>query len=116
MPKGGNRSEAIDPCRSGPSPHHRRTLDEAGLPDARIVTSGGLDEYAMADLVAAGAPSLDSAYKLIAYDGRPVMKLLPAKAPYRAPNRSSALAIPATTSPGRQRGQLCAGCPLASVP
>ena len=69
----------------------RRLLDDAGLPEVDVVASGGLDEYAVADLVAAGAPIdvfsvgtrvgvsadapyLDSAYKLAAYDGRPVMK------------------------------------------
>jgi nicotinate phosphoribosyltransferase len=74
----------------------RRMLDDAGLPDARIFASGGLDEYAIADLVARGAPVdaygvgtkmgvsadapyLDSAYKLVAYAGRPVMKLSPGK-------------------------------------
>ena len=74
----------------------RRLLDEAGLPGARIFASGGLDEYAIAGLVAdqapidaygvgtkmgvsADAPSLDSAYKLVAYAGRPVMKLSPGK-------------------------------------
>src|SRR5262249_14886585 len=67
-------------------------LDAAGLPEARIVVSGGLDEYGIEDLVAAGAPVdlfavgtkvgtsadapyLDAAYKLVEYDGRPVMKL-----------------------------------------
>jgi nicotinate phosphoribosyltransferase len=70
----------------------RRLLDEAGLRDARIFASGSLDEYAIAGLVAGGAPIdaygvgtkmgvsadapyLDTAYKLVAYDGRPVMKL-----------------------------------------
>jgi len=70
----------------------RAMLDQAGLADARIVASGSLDEYAIAALAAAGAPVdaygvgtkmgvcadapyLDSAYKLAAYDGRPVMKL-----------------------------------------
>jgi len=70
----------------------RTMLDQAGLTDARIFASGGLDEYAIAALAAAGAPIdaygvgtkmgvsadapyLDSAYKLAAYDGRPVMKL-----------------------------------------
>ena len=70
----------------------RAMLDDAGLADARIFASGSLDEYAIAGLVAAGAPIdaygvgtkmgvsadapyLDSAYKLVAYDGRPVMKL-----------------------------------------
>ena len=74
----------------------RCMLDDAGLADARIFASGGLDEYAIADLVAGGAPIdaygvgtkmgvsadapyLDSAYKLVAYAGRPVMKLSPGK-------------------------------------
>jgi nicotinate phosphoribosyltransferase len=75
----------------------RRLLDEAGLPGARIFASGGLDEYAIAALAAQGAPidaygvgtklavpadapSLDSVYKLVAYAGRPVMKLSAGKA------------------------------------
>jgi nicotinate phosphoribosyltransferase len=75
----------------------RRMLDEGGLPEARIFVSGGLDEHDLARLVAAGAPVdaagvgtrlgvsadapyLDSAYKLVAYDGRPVMKLSEGKA------------------------------------
>ena len=70
----------------------RATLDAAGLATARIVASGGLDEFAVEDLVAAGAPIdvyavgtkvatsadapyLDAAYKLVEYAGRPVMKL-----------------------------------------
>jgi len=70
----------------------RAMLDEAGLGEARIFASGSLDEYAIAGLVAAAAPIdaygvgtkmgvsadapyLDSSYKLVAYDGRPVMKL-----------------------------------------
>jgi len=70
----------------------RRLLDEAGLDQAKIFASGGLDEYAIAGLTAAGAPIdaygvgtkmgvsadapyLDTAYKLTEYDGRPVMKL-----------------------------------------
>ena len=75
----------------------RRMLDAAGLPDVRIFVSGGLDEHAIAQLVADGAPVdgagigtllsvwadapyLDSVYKIVAYDGRPVMKLSPGKA------------------------------------
>ncbi len=75
----------------------RRLLDEAGLPQVRIFVSGGLDEYDLerfaaedAPIDAAGvgtrmgvsadAPSLDSAYKLVAYDGRPVRKLSAGKA------------------------------------
>ncbi|KAB1990275.1 nicotinate phosphoribosyltransferase [Streptomyces triticiradicis] len=74
----------------------RTILDRAGLPDVRIVASGGLDEYAVDDLVCSGAPIdtyavgtrvgvsadapyLDSAYKMVEYDGRPVMKLSSAK-------------------------------------
>lgn len=74
----------------------RRTLDAAGLGRARILASGGLDENEIADLVArkapidayavgtrmgvsADAPSLDSAYKLVEYAGRPMMKLSPGK-------------------------------------
>jgi nicotinate phosphoribosyltransferase len=70
----------------------RGLLDACGMAEARIMASGGLDEYAIADLVrqdapidmygvgtsvgvAADAPNLDSAYKMVAYDGRPVMKL-----------------------------------------
>ncbi|GGV40858.1 nicotinate phosphoribosyltransferase [Actinomadura cremea] len=75
----------------------RRILDEAGMGSARIVASGGLDEHRIAELHAAGAPIdvygvgtrmgvsadapyLDSAYKLVAYGGRPVMKLSAGKA------------------------------------
>jgi nicotinate phosphoribosyltransferase len=74
----------------------RALLDAAGLPDVRIIASGGLDEYAVEDLVrngapvdvfavgtrvgvSADAPYLDSAYKLVEFEGRPVMKLSSAK-------------------------------------
>ena len=74
----------------------RRLLDDAALPDARIFASGGLDEWAIAELAACGAPIdaygvgtkmgvsadapyLDTAYKLVSYAGRPVMKLSPGK-------------------------------------
>ncbi|HXV93481.1 MAG TPA: nicotinate phosphoribosyltransferase [Pseudonocardia sp.] len=75
----------------------RRILDDAGLERARIVASGGLDEYALEELLTTGAPIdvlavgtkvgtsadtpyLDAAYKLVEYDGRPVMKLSAGKA------------------------------------
>lgn len=75
----------------------RAILDRAGLPGVRIVASGGLDEHAIARLVAAAAPidvfgvgsrlgappdapALDMAYKLTEVDGRPVMKLSSGKA------------------------------------
>jgi nicotinate phosphoribosyltransferase len=82
----------------------RAVLDGAGLPQVRIFASGGLDEVAVDRLVRAGAPidafgvgtrigvsadapSLDSAYKLVEYDGRPMMKLSSNK----------------TTAPGRKQ-------------
>jgi len=65
----------------------RRVLDDAGLRDAIVFASGNLDEYRVAELVAAGAPIdsfgigtslatssdapyLDCVYKLQEYDGR----------------------------------------------
>ena len=74
----------------------RALLDEAGLPEARIFASGGLDELEVHELVRGGAPVdafgigtqlgvsadapyVDSVYKLVEYDGRPVMKLSSAK-------------------------------------
>jgi nicotinate phosphoribosyltransferase len=75
----------------------RALLDEAGLRGVRIFVSGGLDEYELHRLVGGGAPidgfgvgtrmgvsadapSLDSAYKLVEYDGRPMLKLSEHKA------------------------------------
>jgi nicotinate phosphoribosyltransferase len=74
----------------------RALLDEADLQGVRIFASGGLDEYQLDRLVRGGAPidafgvgtrmgvsadapSLDSAYKLVEYDGRPMLKLSKAK-------------------------------------
>ena len=70
----------------------RSMLDEAGLTDTLVVVSGGLDEFEVESLVRAGAPIdgfgigtklgvsadapyLDSAYKLVKYMSRPVLKL-----------------------------------------
>jgi nicotinate phosphoribosyltransferase len=77
----------------------RRMLDAAGLGGARIVVSGGLDEFDVDALVggaspapidafgvgtrigvSADAPSLDTVYKLVEYAGRPVRKLSQGKA------------------------------------
>jgi nicotinate phosphoribosyltransferase len=86
------------------SRYARRTLDAAGLTNARVIASGGLDEYAVDELVTAGAPIdvfavgttvgtsadtpyLDSAYKLVQYAGRPVMKLSTGKATLPAPKQ-----------------------------
>ena len=80
----------------------RRILDRADLEAARIFASGGLDEHEVAELVRAGAPVdafgigtqlgvsadapyVDAVYKLVEFDGRPVLKLSPAKA--TAPGR-----------------------------
>jgi nicotinate phosphoribosyltransferase len=80
----------------------RKILDLAGLDRARIFASGGLDEHEVAELVRAGAPVdafgigtqlgvsadapyVDAVYKLVEFDGRPVLKLSPAKA--TAPGR-----------------------------
>ncbi|KJY39037.1 nicotinate phosphoribosyltransferase [Streptomyces katrae] len=101
----------------------RVQLDAAGLTDVRITASGGLDEYAIDELVrsgapidvfavgtrvgiAADAPYLDAAYKLVAYDGRPVMKLSSAKATapaakqvYRRPGSPDVIALRDEASP-----------------
>lgn len=69
----------------------RHILDEGGLPHALILASGNLDEYRLKDLrdgrapidcfavgtamtTSADAPSLDCAYKLQEYEGRPCRK------------------------------------------
>jgi nicotinate phosphoribosyltransferase len=88
----------------------RRILDEAGLTTAKVFASGGLDEHEVHELVKAGAPVdafgigtklgvsadapyIDSVYKLVEYDGRPVMKLSAAKA--TAPGRKQVWRGPA---------------------
>lgn len=70
----------------------RRILDEAGLQDVEIFASNSLDEYAISHLVSRGAPidgfgvgtrmsvssdapTIDCAYKLVAYGGQGRMKL-----------------------------------------
>jgi nicotinate phosphoribosyltransferase len=75
----------------------RRILDEGGLPQVQILASGNLDEYRLARLIADGAPidsfaigtamttsadapSLDCAYKLQEYAGRPCRKRSEGKA------------------------------------
>jgi nicotinate phosphoribosyltransferase len=75
----------------------RERLDAAGLADVAIFASGGLDEYEIARIVAAGAPidgfgvgtnfgtsadapTLESVYKLVAVDGRPMAKRSTGKA------------------------------------
>ena len=70
----------------------RPILDQAGLDYVNILASGGLDEFQVEDQTAGGAPIdgfgvgtkmgvsadapwSDMAYKLVKYDGRPVLKL-----------------------------------------
>jgi nicotinate phosphoribosyltransferase len=74
----------------------RKILDEAGLTDVKIIGSGGLDEYDLAEFtdahvpydsygvgtkmgVSADAPWSDIAYKLVEYRSRSVLKLSPGK-------------------------------------
>ncbi|HSJ45162.1 MAG TPA: nicotinate phosphoribosyltransferase [Euzebyales bacterium] len=69
----------------------RALLDDAGFTATRIIASGGVDEFEIAELIAAGAPidgfgvgtaltvstdrpALDIAYKLVCYDGAPRAK------------------------------------------
>lgn len=95
MREQGNRVRAVR-IDSGDlavlTPSVRKILDEAGLEDVEIFLSGDLDEYRIDDLMSEGvpadgfgvgtqlgtsgdAPSLGSAYKLVAYEGRPAIKL-----------------------------------------
>jgi len=78
--------------------HARRRLDDAGFDDVQIFASGGLDEHEVHRLldvdhapidgfglgsslgVSADAPTLDTVYKLVSYDGRPVRKTSTGKA------------------------------------
>jgi len=82
----------------------RDRLDAAGLPQVEIFVSGGLDEHDLAAFVAAGAPInaagvgtrmgvsadapfIDTAYKLVEYAGRPVMKLSAGKETFPGPKQ-----------------------------
>jgi nicotinate phosphoribosyltransferase len=82
----------------------RQILDAGGLTDTMIFPSGGVDEHFIAAAVARGAPIdafgvgrrlgvsadapyLDMAYKLVAYDGRPVLKLSAGKASWPGPKQ-----------------------------
>jgi nicotinate phosphoribosyltransferase len=77
---------------AGLSKRVRFILDEAGFPGVKIMASGNLDEYQVEKLlnsgaqidfyavgtrmgVSADAPYLDISYKLVEYEGRPVLKL-----------------------------------------
>jgi nicotinate phosphoribosyltransferase len=108
----------------------RARLDAAGLTKVRIIVSGGLDENDLDALtrvgapvdvfavgtkvgVAADAPVLDAAYKLVDYGGRPTMKLSPGKAflpgpkqVWRRVDEPDLLATRDEPGPGRAKGML----------
>jgi nicotinate phosphoribosyltransferase len=82
----------------------RRMLDDSGMGSVRIIVSGGLDELEIDELVRGGAPIdafgvgtrmgvsadqpyLDTAYKLVSIDRRPVMKLSAGKATQPRPKQ-----------------------------
>ncbi|HEY7374322.1 MAG TPA: nicotinate phosphoribosyltransferase [Polyangia bacterium] len=82
----------------------RRILDDGGLRDTRIIASSGIDEHAIAALVAAAAPIdrfapgtrvvtsadapyLDCAYKLVEYAGRPRVKRSEGKGTWPGPKQ-----------------------------
>ena len=82
----------------------REVLDGAGLPGVTIFASGNLDEHEIARLLGAGAPidafgvgsrlavsdgapSIDFVYKLVDFDGRPVLKLSADKATLPGPKQ-----------------------------
>ena len=83
--------------RSSSAARYAASWTMRGLDYVRILASGGLDEYALDALVRGGAPIdafgvgtrmavsgdapwLDAAYKLVQYEGRPVLKLSSGKA------------------------------------
>lgn len=95
LDSGDLAAEAVD-CR--------KMLDEAGLTDIRIMASGGLDEYRIADLVSSGAPidgfgvgtaigvanddpALELAFKLTEYANLPRMKNSPGKQSFPGPKQ-----------------------------
>jgi nicotinate phosphoribosyltransferase len=70
----------------------RKVLNDAGLPEVKILVSGSLDEFRLQELLEAGAaidvfavgtrmgvsadaPYLDIVYKIVEYNGRPLLKL-----------------------------------------
>jgi nicotinate phosphoribosyltransferase len=82
----------------------RKMLDEAGLTDIKIMASGGLDEYRIAELHSSGAPidgfgvgtaigvsndapALELAFKLTEYASLPRMKNSPGKQSFPGPKQ-----------------------------
>ena len=82
----------------------REILDDAGCSEVQVFASGGLDEYAIAALLAGGAaidgfgvgtrmdasedaPTLEAAYKLVEYEGLPLLKLSTGKETWAGPKQ-----------------------------
>ena len=82
----------------------REILDESGFPEVKIFASGGFDEFKIQKILTAGAsidafgvgtkmgvsadaPYLDMAYKMVVYNGRPVMKLSSGKVSLAGPKQ-----------------------------
>lgn len=95
LDSGDLAAEAVD-CRE--------MLDEAGLTDIKIMASGGLDEYRIAELLSSGAPidgfgvgtaigvsndepALELAFKLTEYASLPRMKNSPGKQSFPGPKQ-----------------------------
>lgn len=82
----------------------REILDESGFPEVRIFASGGFDEFKIQKILAPGAkidafgvgtkmgvsadaPYLNMAYKMVEYNGRPVLKLSSGKVSLAGPKQ-----------------------------
>ena len=82
----------------------REILDESGFSEVKIFASGGFDEFKIQKILTAGAsidafgvgtkmgvsadaPYLDMAYKMVVYNGRPVMKLSSGKVSLAGPKQ-----------------------------
>jgi nicotinate phosphoribosyltransferase len=82
----------------------REIFDESGFPEVRIFASGGFDEFKIQKILSAGAiidafgvgtkmgvsadaPYLDMAYKMVVYNGRPVLKLSSGKVSLAGPKQ-----------------------------
>jgi nicotinate phosphoribosyltransferase len=109
----------------------RAAFDAAGFPGVLVFASGGLDEHRIRALVDAGAPidgfgvgsalgvsadapTLDSVYKLAAYDGRPVRKTSTGKVTWPGPKQvwrpadwsGDVLALASEAAPGPEHSAL----------
>jgi len=82
----------------------RKIFDESGFPEVKIFASGGFDEFKIHKILSAGAiidafgvgtkmgvsadaPYLDMAYKMVMYNGRPVLKLSSGKVSLAGPKQ-----------------------------